>query len=206
MRASELNSLDTVDPEFKAYLFKSVAADDLGPFLKKLGIAFGAPVSMPTPALDSENSPTGFQSRPLHASMPLISLTRWRSAEKNAEEYFRSLPGVLTVSDVSVANMGYGLEVVYSGGERLFVEVKSIKSFAEPIKITNNEYASAHNHGSTYCLAIVINADVFQIKLVRDPIRALVFQKQIERWSWLCESYANKLEFPLNFRVVGEAE
>jgi Domain of unknown function (DUF3883) len=206
MRASELKSLDAVDPEFKAYLFESVAADDLGPFLNKLGIAFSAPVSMPTLAQNVESSPDGFQSQPVHASMPLANLTRWRSAEKNAEEYFRSLPGVLTVSDVSVANMGYDLDVVYSDGNRLFVEVKSVKSFAEPIKITNNEYASAHNHGPAYCIAIVINADVFQMKVVRDPIRTLVFQKQIERWSWLCEGYASKLEFPHTFRLAGEAE
>ncbi len=132
-------------------------------------------------------------------------LTRWRSAEKNAEEYFRSLAEVLTVSDVSVANMGYDLEVVYHNGKRLYIEVKSVKSFAEPIKITNNEYASAHKYGPAYLLAIVINGDEFALKVVADPVRTLVFEKQIERWSWLCESYSDQLQ-PMSRRLHTQGE
>lgn len=203
VKAGEVRSLNDLEPEFKAYLFDTVPLNDLGPFLRKLDVPF----DVPGPGADAAGPPDiTSNSFPSQISTPTFAsgLTRWRSAEKNAEEYFRAFPGVLTVTDVTVANMGYDLEVVYSSGQRLFVEVKSVKTFAEPIKITNNEYASAHKHGSTYCLAIAINGDQFEIMVVRDPIRALVFQKQIERWSWLCESYAKQLETPLQLVLKSE--
>ena len=122
------------------------------------------------------------------------NIQKWRSAEKNAEEYLKSLKAVLNVSDVSTANMGYDLDVLMASGKRLYVEVKSVTSFSEPIKLTNNEYASAHSYGSSYCLAIVINGEPFQIRIVPDPINTLSFQKQIERWSWFCDSYMDGMK------------
>jgi hypothetical protein len=203
-KASEIQSLDSLDQEFLKYLSDAVPAEDLEPFLRKMGIASAISNSIPPGA--SEGTFDRSPSPPMGPPTISQNLTRWRSAEKNAEEYFRGLPGVLAVSDVSVANMGYDLEVSYNGGNRLFVEVKSVKSFTESIKITNNEYASAHKYGALYCLAIVINADKFELMVVRDPIRALLFQKQIERWSWLCDSYTNELEFPLNLNVGSEVK
>ena len=121
------------------------------------------------------------------------NLKKWRSAEKNALEYLNALDGVLAVSDVTAANMGYDLEVRLKSGTTIYIEVKSVSSFNEPFKITNNEYSSAHNFGDKYCLALVINDEPFQIKLVPDPINNLSFQKQVERWSWLCENYSHNL-------------
>ncbi len=40
----------------------------------------------------------------------------------------------------------------------------------------------------------LINSDPFQMKMVNDPINTLSFQKQIEKWSWLCESYMTALD------------
>lgn len=205
VKASDVKSLNDLEPEFKAYLFDAVPPNDLGPFLSKLAVSFDVSGPVADRADHQDISPSSVPSR-ISTAVFTSGLTRWRSAEKNAEEYFRALPGVLTVTDVTVANMGYDLEVVYSSGQRLFVEVKSVKTFNEPIKITNNEYASAHKHGSTYCLAIAINGDRFEMMVVRDPIRSLMFQKQIERWSWLCESYVGKLELPLNVNVTVGSE
>ena len=97
-------------------------------------------------------------------------------------------------SDVTAANMGYDLEVMLESGVRIYIEVKSVSSFNEPFKITNNEYSSAHNFGDKYYLALVINDEPFQMKLVPDPINSLSFQKQVERWSWLCENYGHNLQ------------
>ena len=204
MRSGVLKSFEEIDLNFRNQLLEAVSVEDLSPFLQKLGV----PLSFSVPAAQAAQHEVAGNTDDLpslETALPpaiVSSLTRWRSAEKNAEEYFRSLPGVLSVSDVSVANMGYDLEVVYLNGARLFVEVKSVKTFAEPIKITNNEYASAHKYGKSYCLAIVINNDHFELRVVRDPVQNLVFQKQIERWSWICESYAPKLELPadVNFK------
>ena len=95
---------------------------------------------------------------------------------------------------MSNANMGYDLEVLLMNGKKLFIEVKSVSSFSEPIKITNNEYSSAHSYGAAYHLAIVINDDPFQIRFIPDPINTLDFEKQIERLSWFCDSYREQLK------------
>lgn len=103
--------------------------------------------------------------------------------------------------DVSNANMGYDLEVLLKNRKRIYVEVKSVSSFSQPIKITNNEYASAHNYGTSYFIALVINEEPFQIKFIADPISNLSFQKQIERWSWICDSYSEHLKNISQFLV-----
>ena len=40
----------------------------------------------------------------------------------------------------------------------------------------------------------MINEEPFQIRLIVDPINTLSFQKQIERWSWFCDSYRDNLK------------
>jgi hypothetical protein len=99
--------------------------------------------------------------------------------------------------------MGYDLEVSLESGIRLFIEVKSVSSFNDSFKITNNEYSSAHNYGDSYFIAVVINDEPFQMALIPDPINTLNFQKQIERWSWFCDSYNDKLvTVENNFRRI----
>ncbi len=89
--------------------------------------------------------------------------------------------------------MGYDLEVMLENGKKIFIEVKNVNSFNEPFKITNNEYSSAHNYGASYFIGIVVNDDNFEMRLIQDPINNLKFQKQIEKWSWNCESYAGQM-------------
>ena len=79
-------------------------------------------------------------------------------------------------------------------GKRLYIEVKSVNTFSEPFKISNNEYSSAHNYGSDYFIALVINNDDFKIKFVPNPIKSLNFEKKCERWSWFCGEYINELQ------------
>lgn len=198
--ASEIDSADELKKDFVSYLVDHVEAADLKQFISKTEIKPGvtlqatvAPAAASQilkPSVPPTQSPA---SAPLSIFKATPKLQKWRSAEKNAQEYLQAMNGVLTVSDVSLANMGYDLEVVLDSGKRIYVEVKSVSSFKEPFKITNNEYSSAHNYGQSYFLAIVINDDPFHLKLVSDPINTLTFQKQIERWSWLCESYHSEL-------------
>lgn len=76
-------------------------------------------------------------------------------------------------------------------GERKLVEVKSVASFAEPFRLTSNEYATASSAGADYVLAIVVNGDLFDIRFVSDPVAALQFERRCERWSWQCNDYAS---------------
>jgi hypothetical protein len=204
VQASAVSAFEQMDVEFVRYVVDNVESSDLSPLLAKLGVPYRPQVPAPATAAISQGPFGGYPGSSIRNSAAIPNLVRWRSAEKNAEEYFRSLPDVLTVSDVAVANMGYDLEVVLSDGAKVYVEVKSVKSFAEPIKITNNEYASAHKYGTAYVLAIVINGDEFALQVIADPVRTLVFQKQIERWSWICESYTAQLrEMPQRSLLLG---
>lgn len=194
-----VETTDELKEDFLRFITNHVEASDLRHFFQKTGIIAGESLqsndyskpsrTIDTPIIQPSNS-TSSGINSIFKSTP--ELKKWRSAEKNAAEYLKSLKCVLTVNDVSMANMGYDLEIILENGGKIFVEVKSVRSFNDPIKITNNEYSSAHNHGTAYYLAIVINEEPFQIKLVSDPIENLLFQKQIERWSWLCENYSSQ--------------
>ena len=129
-------------------------------------------------------------------SFPKPQIQQWRSAEQNAEEYLRALKGVTAVTDMSRGNLGYDLEVVLESGERIYVEVKSVKSLSEPFRLTNNEYTCAHQYKSAYAIAIVFNSQPFQLSLIFNPIETLILHTQCERWSWRCEEYQALLKPP----------
>lgn len=200
--AKEIETADELKSDFVRYLSDHVEASDLKEFISKTGIEQGQTLqdkitTQPfTHNVFNQVKQSAVSSKepakPVFKSTP--NLQKWRSAEKNALEYLKALEGVLSVIDVSTANIGYDLEIMFETGRRIFIEVKSVRSFKEPFKITNNEYSSAHNFGDSYYLAIVINEEPFQLRLVPNPIKNLSFQKQIERWSWFCESYLEHIE------------
>ena len=199
--SKEVKSADELKKDFVTYLANHVEASDLKQFIMKTGIKPGkllqetimlSAVSQAFLPAEALIQPLASAEKSYFKSMP--DLKKWRSAEKNALEYLNALNGVLSVGDVTAANMGYDLEVMLESGIRIYIEVKSVSSFNEPFKITNNEYSSAHNFGDKYYLALVINDEPFQMKLVPDPINNLSFQKQVERWSWLCENYSHNLQ------------
>lgn len=196
----DLTTADDLNDDFIKYLKDHVDDADLKQFFNKFEIKLGevfkafeiqnqmTKVSRKAELTQEEIAP---DSNSIFKNTP--NLQKWRSAEKNALEYLKALKGILTASDVSTANMGYDLEATLDNGKQIFIEVKSVSSFSESFKITNNEYSSAHNYGDAYFIAVVINNDPFQMNLISNPIKNLSFQKQIERWSWFCDSYSDKL-------------
>ena len=121
------------------------------------------------------------------------NIQKWRSTEVNLTEYLRYFDFIDEVKDVSVSNLGYNIEVKLKNGEKIFIEVKSVISFSQPFKITNNEYTCAHNYGDKYYIALVINDDNFEVKFIQNPIESLHFEKKCEQWSWFCEEYKSNL-------------
>lgn len=121
------------------------------------------------------------------------NIQKWRSTEVNLTEYLRYFDFIDEVKDVSVSNLGYDIEVKLKNGEKIFIEVKSVISFSQPFKITNNEYTCAHNYGDKYYIALVINDDNFEVKFIQNPIENLHFEKKCEQWSWFCEEYKSNL-------------
>lgn len=121
------------------------------------------------------------------------NIQKWRSTEINLVEYLKCFDNIETAKDVSISNLGYDIEVKLTNGRKLYIEVKSMISFSQPFKITNNEYTCAHNYGNDYYIALVINDDDFQVKFIKNPIENLHFEKKCEQWSWFCEDYKLKL-------------
>lgn len=121
------------------------------------------------------------------------NIQKWRSTEVNLAEYLRYFDFIDEVKDVSVSNLGYDLEVKLNNGDKIYLEVKSMISFSQPFKITNNEYTCAHNYGNKYYIALVVNDDDFQVMFIQNPIETLHFEKKCEQWSWFCEEYKANL-------------
>jgi hypothetical protein len=176
-------------PDFLCGVSQVVEASDLAFMLKRFGLQ--APIN-PAPAVAS--LPTDPTAKPFLGTVPAIA--RWRSAERNALEYIKAIDAVLDVSDVSQANLGHDLEVTMRSGKRRLVEVKSVASFAEPFRLTSNEYATACSSGPDYILAIVVNGDQFDIRFIFDPASVLSFERRCERWSWQCSEYASAASDP----------
>ena len=195
VNAGNLEKAIQINVEFRNYLKTNTDPSDIEMFYKKLAIE---PEEQPK---DSTSVKTN-QNQSAQKNEPEIfktfkyepAIKKWRSAEQNAAEYLKSLNSVLSVRDVTQANLGYDLEVMLLTGKRIYVEIKSVATFSEPFKISNNEYTSAHSYGKNYLIALVINDEPFQIKFVPDPIKTLSFEKKCERWSWFCEQYGTELQ------------
>jgi len=179
------NELDDI-----RYLLKKMGGEPLVAFVGKPK-ATEAVVRAPnnrsaTSDKDGAEGPTILQES---ARKPVPAIQYWRSAEKNAAAWFTVQPGVLFVRDVSQANLGYDLLVASDDGSQIHVEVKSVKRMGEPFRLTNNEHATAYQEAEGYVLAIVVNAEPFEICLISDPIRRLKLEKRCEQWSWFAENY-----------------
>jgi len=196
LNAIQISKSNELDDNFINYLNNNVDVADVKLFFKKLGIESNQNVGIVSDkkiegqkAIDENlilNKPSTFKVPP--------AIKKWRSSEKNAQEYLKALNVALSVKDVTEANLGYDLEMMLHNGKRIYIEVKSVNSFTEPFKISNNEYSSAHNYGSDYYIALVINNEDFKIKFVPNPIKTLTFEKKCERWSWFCGEYINELQ------------
>ncbi|MBK7415453.1 MAG: DUF3883 domain-containing protein [Dechloromonas sp.] len=193
-----------IDSDFLEYIKQSNEIEDVRYLAKRLGL----PISIINPIEDSPqknlesqhqaNSSKCESVTPPQALSALFkavpAIKAWRSAEQNTFEWLSALADVLTVKDVSQANVGYDLEVFKHNGEFLYVEVKSVPRFGEAFRLTNNEHATAYQLGDAYFLAIVINSgNTYEIRLIQNPIRSLMLEKRCEQWSWYCENYLEKL-------------
>jgi len=194
--AFQISNSNELDDNFINYLNNNIDVADVNLFFRKLGIESNQNLGVVTDkkielqnAFDENpifNKPSTFKAPP--------AIKKWRSSEKNAQEYLKALNVALSVKDVTEANLGYDLEMMLHNGKRIYIEVKSVNTFSEAFKISNNEYSSAHNYGSDYYIALVINNDDFQIKFIPNPIKTLNFEKKCERWSWFCGEYINELQ------------
>ncbi len=195
VKTDTINKAEEINVEFRDYLKNNADPSDILMFYKKLDIEPEEQHQVTT-AIKPDQYPSSQKNEVIIEKTfkyePAIK--KWRSAEQNVAEYMKSLTPVLSVKDVTQANLGYDLEVMLLTGKRIYIEIKSVATFTEPFKISNNEYTSAHSYGKDYLIALVINDEPFQIRFVPDPIKTLSFEKKCERWSWFCEQYGTELQ------------
>ena len=179
--------------------------DDIRFLFRRLGLEplIGV-IEKPTPVPKIESAPTVLVQNTLSTQTekpaPQINsifkaepaIKQWRSAEQNTLAWFSALKIVSSAKDVSKANVGYDLEVALNDGRQFYVEIKSVKRLGDSIRMTNNEHCTAHQHGRNYLLAMVVNSDPLEIKIIPDPVRTLPLDKRCEQWSWYCESYLDE--------------
>lgn len=218
VNAKSLKEYSNLDEEYKKVLCDNCELEDIKFAFKKLGIEYNVsvPKTMGTsiyyeknenitsektgifsnifkkkdnPEINNYKSSTKDNILDDFKAKKYPNIQKWRSTEVNLAEYLRYFDFVYEVKDVSVSNLGYDLEVKLKNGEKKYIEVKSMISFSQPFKITNNEYTCAHNYGDKYYIALVINDDNFEVKFIQNPIETLHFEKKCEQWSWFCEEY-----------------
>lgn len=118
---------------------------------------------------------------------------KWRSIEQNVMEFFKDEPNVQTVKDVASMNLGYDIEVTYTDGSQLFVEVKSVNDLGDAFTMTNNEYSLANFKPDTYAIAVATSNDFqLEICLIKNPVNVLNLERRIVRWEWVCNAYEGK--------------
>jgi len=196
LSANQISNTNELEKEFINYLNNNIDSADAAMFFKKFGIEANQSVGIVS-VNKTEIKGQTYTNQILNNTSTFKvppAIKKWRSAEKNAQEYLKSLNVALSVKDVTEANLGYDLEMMLHNGKRIYIEVKSVNSFTEPFKISNNEYSSAHSYGSDYYIALVVNNDDFKIRFIPNPIKILPFEKKCERWSWFCGEYNDKLQ------------
>lgn len=217
VNANELKEYSKLDEEYKHILNDNCENDDIKFAFKKLGVKYDLVNSnmfySQTQNISNEKhgifsnifkkmenaEANNYKSKEIENisndfnKKKYPNIQKWRSTEVNLTEYLRYFDFIDEVKDVSVSNLGYDIEVKLKNGEKIFIEVKSVISFSQPFKITNNEYTCAHNYGDKYYIALVINDDNFEVKFIQNPIENLHFEKKCEQWSWFCEEYKSNL-------------
>mgnify|MGYP005761773677 CR=1 FL=1 len=230
VNAKSLKKYTNLDEDYRQVLCDNCETEDIKFTLKKLGIEYtvSVPKTMSTNFYYGKNENTTSDKTGIFSNIfkkkenteindyksstkdnilddfktkKYPNIQKWRSTEVNLAEYLRYFDFIDEVKDVSVSNLGYDLEVKLKNGEKIYIEVKSMISFSQPFKITNNEYSCAHNYGDKYYIALVINDDNFEVKFIQNPIETLHFEKKCEQWSWFCEEYKTNL---LDINVINE--
>lgn len=222
VNAKNLKGYSNLDEEYRKVLRDNCENEDIKFAFKKLGIEYDISISKPidtntyygkTENISNEKhgifsnifkkmenaEANNYKSKEIESisndfnKKKYPNIQKWRSTEVNLTEYLRYFDFIDEVKDVSVSNLGYDIEAKLKNGEKIFIEVKSVISFSQPFKITNNEYTCAHNYGDKYYIALVINDDNFEVKFIQNPIENLHFEKKCEQWSWFCEEYKSNL-------------
>jgi Domain of unknown function (DUF3883) len=115
-------------------------------------------------------------------------------AEVRVAEYLRAMENVANVQTVGTKNAGYDLEVIFNNGRKIYVEVKSVKSFSERFRLTTREYTKAHFYNNDYYIAVIINTEKAKIKFISNPLNKMKPEEVIQTIFYQFNKYSNHFE------------
>ncbi len=116
-------------------------------------------------------------------------------AEVRVAEYIRrEVKNVIDVQIVGMRNRGWDLEVLFANDRKIYVEVKSVKSFSEQFRITEREYNKAREYNKDYCIAVIVNNEQGQVKFIPDPLNKLKPEEVIQTVYYRFSKYSNQFK------------
>ena len=131
LQANQIENFKEIENDFISHLYSITDSTDIAFFFKKLDIQESNPtinnIHRLSPSFSQQVKKEQNGIKSAFKSEPVIK--KWRSSEQNAAEYLKSLNAILSVKDVTQANLGYDLEVLLITGKRIYIEIKSVSSF-----------------------------------------------------------------------------
>lgn len=145
---TQANNQSIVAPNFEGAIVDALTtASDYSSFMKAIGIKTEQ-LSMNQKG--KETPIHSFSAASISTRTASFSknnmIKKWRSVEKNVAAVLELMDNVASVTDVSLQNLGYDLEVLLTNGKKRYYEVKSVESLGEMISITNNEYSTGMHY------------------------------------------------------------
>lgn len=188
----ELSKQDRLDTVFEGMITDNLTNPaEFSNFMKKLGLTQNqiGQKKQAQAVHNLENAMTEYRS-----FVPMRTIHRWRSVEKNVAALLEQMPDIDKVNDVSTKNIGYDLEAIVKDGTKRYYEVKSVDSLGDEFTFTNNEYSTAAENKKNYFFAITCQSeDSIEVCFVHNPIDNLSFEKRAVRWEWYCKEYSGEV-------------
>lgn len=111
--------------------------------------------------------------------------TIWKNAEMVLEDTLNNINGVMKVSNLSNQKLGYDFEIIFTNGDKYFVDCKKVSSVDEPFTLTNLQVAVAQKEKVNYIIALVIiKSDGYEIKYIQDPMNKIKLEpiQTVTQW------------------------
>lgn len=122
-----------------------------------------------------------------------VFISKWRSAEQQIVD-IEKLSGN-DAKYVGNQNLGYDVISKTPKGELRYIEVKLLTSDKGEFSLTNNEYSSAHQLGDNFYLCLLVQKETeIKVTYIRNPLKALQFEKRVKQWEWYCNDFTGDIK------------
>lgn len=201
LNLNELRGSNTkINKELKEYINDNLSASEIGWFCKeyKLRIDIFQTIKDNQGKVAKNGGVVIENITKKYVHKDNTSVSKWRTAEQQCIDIEKNFNN--DARDVSKQNLGYDVESIEPGGEKRFIEVKSLKHIGDSFSMTNNEYTAAHQYGDNYYLCLIVQTDS-KLKLIyiKNPLEKLKMEKRVRQWEWFCDKYDGE-QFTIDYK------